>query len=144
VEAGECVQRLFAQLVAAPALLLFVMHTLVGKTTLGDLSLPVPSGAAPWIIAVEGFATFCLLTLIFKSGSSLAADVGGTVIGGVICPKLPFAASMNPAMTTFAALVTGSAAASALALVGSLSAGLAFGLVEKRLSRQTEAKLKQA
>ncbi|KAG8462134.1 hypothetical protein KFE25_011584 [Diacronema lutheri] len=140
VPAGECVQRLIGQLVGAPFLLLFVLHTLAGKTTLGDLGLPIPSGGAPWIVAIEGAATFCLLMLIFKSGSSLAADVGGTVIGGVLCPRLSFAASMNPAMTTFAALVTGTSTATSLALVGSLTAGVAFGLMD----RQGPSKLKQA
>lgn len=143
LQPGEALQRLFAQLICAPFLLLYAL-SLAGKTTLGDLSLPVPSGAPAWIVAVEGVATFVLLILIFKSGSALAADVGGTIIGGVLCPTLPFAASMNPAMTTFAALITGSAAACALALVGSLSAAVSFGLLDRCLRHKAEGKLKHA
>lgn len=144
VQPGECMRRLVGQLVGAPLLLLLAMHSLAGMSSLDVLGLPVPAGAPLWIVAVEGAATFTLLTLIFKSGSSLVANAGGTVIGGIVCPRIPFAVSMNPAMTTFAALVTGSGAACALALVGSLSAGVLFGLVEKHLSRRAQAKLKQA
>jgi hypothetical protein len=70
----------------------------------------------------------------------MVPDVGGTVIGGVICPQLGFCVSMNPAGTVFAALCTGEARACALALAGSLSAAVAFGLLERR----SAFKVKQA
>jgi glycerol uptake facilitator-like aquaporin len=138
---AECLYRLLGQLLGGPLLVLFASHYLAGRTAFSDFGVPVPAGAAPWIVFMECAATFCLLNLIFHSGHSLVPDVGGTIIGGVLCPMLKFAASMNPANSAFAALVSGQLGACACAIVGSLSAAVMFGLLERRAS---QSKLKQA
>lgn len=140
VAPGEALHRVLGQVVGAPFLLLFVVWRLAGNTAVAQLGLAVPSGPAWWIVAVEGASTFVLLALIFKSSRSIVPDVGGTVIGGVICPRLDFFCSLNPAGTAFAALCTGEARACLLALAGSITAAVAFGVLERR----STYKLKQA
>lgn len=132
VAPAEAMHRVLGQIVGAPFLLLFVVWRVAGNTAVAKLGLAVPTGPAWWIVAVEGASTFALLALIFKSSRPIVPDVGGTVIGGVICPRLKFWVSMNPAGTAFAALCTGEARACALALAGSLSAAVAFGVLERR------------
>jgi multidrug efflux pump len=80
------------------------------------------------------------IALALGAGAESRMSMGIAVIGGVICPRLNFWVSMNPASTSFAALCTGEARACALALVGSLSAAVAFGVLERRFAD----KLKQA
>jgi len=140
VGVGECALRFFAQLVVAPFLLLLILQSSGISSPALDLGLPIPSGSPAWIVFMEFVATLALLILIFKSGSALLADVGGCMIGGVLCPRWGYAAAMNPATTVFAALLTGEASVSTLACVGSLGAAILLGLVDRQASA---AKLKQ-